>query len=96
MRNNEYFVVKKKKAPGKSIFVALSALVTAATAATVAYKFLKNKTASKVLGHVDIDGDGEAEAIMLDTTGDGMVDTIIINTDPEEVNEKVEAPECEE
>jgi len=37
-----------------------------------------------VLGAVDIDGDGEADAIMLDTTGDGEVDTIVFNVEPSE------------
>lgn len=73
-----------KKSPAKALFWTLSTIAAAATAAAVAYKFIKNKTSSKILGGVDFDGDGEVDAVMLDTTGNGEVDTIIINTEPED------------
>ena len=81
MKAPEFFVVKKKKSPAKAIVITASALVTVGTAAAVAYKYLKNKISTRVLRHVDIDGDGEADVIMLDTTGDGEFDTIILNTE---------------
>ena len=48
------------------------------------YLYLNNKVKSKILGHVDFDGDGEADSIMFDTNGDGEVDTIVLNSDLEE------------
>ncbi len=80
MKAPEFFVVKKKKSPLKLIIVIVSAIIAIATAILVAYKFIINKTKAKFLGRVDIDGDGETEAVMLDTTGNGEVDTIIINS----------------
>lgn len=84
MKAPEFFVVKKKKSPAKAIVVTASAIVTAAAAATVVYKVLKDKVKTRLLGHVDIDGDGEADAFMLDTDGDGEFDTIILNTETTE------------
>ena len=84
MKAPEFFVVKKKKSPAKAIIVTASAVVTAAAAATVVYKVLKDKVKTKILGQVDIDGDGEADAFMLDTDGDGEFDTIILNTETTE------------
>ena len=80
MRASEFFVVKKKKSPLKLIIVIVSSIIALAAAILVAYKFIINKTRATFLGEVDIDGDGETEAVMLDTTGNGEVDTIIINS----------------
>lgn len=93
MKAPEFFVVKKKKSPAKAIVFTASALVTAGAAAAVAYKYLKKKISARVLRHVDIDGDGEADVIMLDTTGDGEFDTIILNTETTE--EKIKLNDCD-
>lgn len=84
MRKNDIIVVEKKRSPLKVIFKIAIALVAVATVWTVVYKYLENKYRSKILGKIDLDGDGEADAIMLDTTGNGEVDTIIIDADVEE------------
>ena len=63
-------------------------------AAAVAYKVLKKNIANRILGRVDIDGDGEPDALMLDTTGDGEFDTIILNTEATE--EEIKLTDCDE
>ena len=75
---------KKGKSCLKTITIIVAALAAAAAVAFVVYKLLQKKNKSEVLGAVDIDGDGEADAIMLDTTGDGEVDTIVFNVEPSE------------
>ncbi len=75
---------KKGSSCLKAIAIIVAALAAAAAVAFVVYKLLKKKNQSEVLGAVDIDGDGEADAIMLDTTGDGEVDTIVFNVEPSE------------
>ena len=84
MKRTEIIVVEKKRSPLKVIFRILSVLFIAMAACAVVYKYLENKYRSKILGKIDLDGDGEADAIMLDTTGNGEVDTIIIDTELEE------------
>jgi len=81
VRSPEFFVVKKKKSPLKALVIAGSAIAAAGAAVALAYKYVEKKLDAKILGRVDIDGDGEADAIMLDTTGNGEIDTIILNTD---------------
>ena len=85
MRIPEFFIVKKKKSPWKTIIIVISAVVAALAAAAVAYKLWGNKIRSKIIGQVELDG--ESEAIMLDTTGNGEVDTIIINTELDSIEE---------
>jgi len=73
---------KKGNSCLKAIAIIVVTLAAAAAVAFVVYKLLQKKNKSEVLGAVDIDGDGEADAIMLDTTGDGEVDTIVFNVEP--------------
>ena len=75
---------KKGRSCLKTIAIIVAALAAAAAIAFVVYKLLQKKNRSDVLGAVDIDGDGEADAIMLDTTGDGEVDTIVLNVEAAE------------
>lgn len=75
---------KKRSSCLKAIAIIVAAFAAAAAVAFVVYKLLQKKNKSEVLGAVDIDGDGEADAIMLDTTGDGEVDTIVFNVEPSE------------
>ncbi len=86
MKFPEIFVVKKKKSPLKIILIIVGAVVAAVAAIAVVYKLWGEKLlkAKKVIGEVDLNGDGEADAVMLDTTGNGEVDTIIIQADIEE------------
>lgn len=75
---------KKRKKLAKKFLITVSVGAVIVTAAAVAYKLYSDKIKSKVLGRVDINGDGEADAIMLDTTGNGEIDTIILNSDIDE------------
>lgn len=75
---------KKRSSCLKTVAIIVAAFAAAAAVAFVVYKVLQKKNKSEVLGAVDIDGDGEADAIMLDTTGDGEVDTIVFNVDSSE------------
>ncbi len=84
MRKTDVIVVEKKKSPLKVIFKIAIVLVAVAAVWAVVYKYLENKYRSKILGKIDLDGDGEADAIMLDTTGNGEVDTIIMDANVEE------------
>ena len=85
MRRHEIVVIEEKKAsPLKVVFVIATALLAVAATAAAVYLYLNNTVKSKILGHVDIDGDGEADAIMFDTNGDGEVDTIVLGSDFEE------------
>ena len=85
MKMPEFFIVKKKKSPWKTIIIVVSAVVAALAAAAVVYKIWGNKIRSKIIGQVELDG--ESEAIMLDTTGNGEVDTIVINTELDNIEE---------
>ena len=74
---------KKSASCLKTIAIIVAAFAATAAVAFAVYKLMQKKKAkSEVLGAVDIDGDGEADAIMLDTTGNGEVDTIILNVEP--------------
>lgn len=85
MRRTDVIIVEKKRvSPLKVIFKIAAVIFVIAAAYMVVYKYLEGKYRSKILGKIDLDGDGEADAIMLDTTGNGEVDTIIIDTDVEE------------
>ena len=87
MKKTQYIVIedkKKNRSPLKVILVIASVIVAIAAAYAIVYKYFENKYRSRILGRIDLDGDGEADAIMLDTTGNGEVDTIIIDTPCEE------------
>ena len=84
MNKERYIVVEGDKSPLRTVLRFTTAVLAIAAACAVAYKYLERKYSAKVLGRIDLDGDGIAEAIMLDTTGNGEVDTIIIDTDEEE------------
>ena len=84
MRNKNIIIIEEKSSPIKKFFKFVTATTMVVCAATVAYKYLKDKIDSSILGKLDLDGDGEPETLILDTTGDGEIDTIIINSDPEE------------
>ena len=82
MRKPEIIIVEEKKPSFlKVVFVIASMLIALAAAAAAAYLYLNKNIKSKILGQVDLNGDGEADAIMLDTTGNGEVDTIILNSE---------------
>ncbi len=90
MNNNHVIVVEKERSPLKAILGFTTAVLAIGAGCAVAYKYLEKKYSSRILGRIDLDGDGEAEAIMLDTTGNGEVDTIIIDTVDEEENSEKE------
>ncbi|MBR3879656.1 MAG: hypothetical protein IKJ24_06025 [Clostridia bacterium] len=83
MNKDHFIVVEEDKSPLRTILRFVTAVLTIGAACAVAYKYLEKKYSAKVLGRIDLDGDGVAEAIMLDTTGNGEVDTIIIDADTE-------------
>ena len=87
MRRNQFIIIKKKRSPIKTVLIVVSSIVAVGAALAAAYCFLKDKFTSEILGRIDINGDGEADAIMLDTTGNGEIDTIIINSEPESEEE---------
>lgn len=80
MKINDIIIIERnKKSPIKTLIKIISATAVIAGGAIVAYKYLQNKIDSSILGKLDLDGDGEAETIILDTTGNGEIDTIVIN-----------------
>ena len=52
-----------------------------ATASVIGYKYIENKCRSMVLGMMDLNDDGKQDAVMLDTCGNGEIDTIIMDVD---------------
>ncbi len=88
MKNDRVIVVEKERSPLRTVLKFTTAVLAIGAACTVAYKYIEKKYSSTILGRIDLDGDGEAEAVMLDTTGNGEVDTIVINTEPDE-NESI-------
>ena len=83
--NNQLIVVEKERSPLRVILKFSTAVFAIGAACAIAYKYIESKYRSTVLGRIDLDGDGEA--IMLDTTGNGEVDTIVIDTDQENKEE---------
>lgn len=81
MKVPQFFVLKKKKSPIKTIAAVASAVVATATAAAIVYKTVKSKKRSDVIGGMDLNGDGSNDAVMLDTTGNGEIDTIVLNAE---------------
>jgi hypothetical protein len=82
----EVVYVEKKRSTFKTVLIVLAVLAAIGGAIFIAYKLWGDKFKafkSKVIGKVDLDGDGETDAIMLDTTGNGEIDTIVINGDHE-------------
>ena len=73
------FFRKKKNSWGK-IWLIVGFITGSSIVSILAYKFIKNKIKSMVLDIIDLDEDGKNNAIMLDTTGDGELDTIILNS----------------
>ncbi len=86
MKKNNIIVVEEKRSALKTAMTIVTAVATVLVAAVAVYKFIENKLSPDIIGRVDINGDGFADAIMLDTTGNGEVDTIIL-TDSEEEDE---------
>lgn len=77
----KYFEEKEKNSKVMTTIAVVSAVVATAASAFVVYKTVKNKFKitpehPRMLGRITIDGE---KAIMLDTTGNGEVDTIIID-----------------
>ena len=77
----KYFEEKEKNSKAMATIAVISAVVATAASAVVVYKTVKNKLKitpehPRMLGRIQIDGEN---AIMLDTTGNGEVDTIIID-----------------
>ena len=78
------FRKNKKKSTLKIVLIVIGAVLAVATALFVAYKIWGHKlfkAKKRVIGEIDLDGDGAADAVMLDTTGNGEVDTIVIQAD---------------
>ena len=71
---------KKKKNPWGKVFLFIGLMTGLSAIAILSYKFIENKIKSMLLGIIDLDDDGKNDAIMLDTTGDGELDTIILNS----------------
>lgn len=84
MSKDNYFVVDDGKSPLRTVLRFITAVLAIAGACAVAYKYLEKKYSSRILGRIDLDGDGIPEAIMIDTTGNGEVDTIILDTKEED------------
>ncbi len=79
----KYFEEKEKNAKAVTVIAVIGAVVAVGAAAFATYKVVKEKTKvsplrPRMLGRIAIDGE---DAIMLDTTGNGEVDTIIIDED---------------
>ncbi len=87
MKDNKVIVVEKERSPLKTVLKFTTAVFAIGAACAIAYKYIEKKYNSTILGRIDLDGDGLAEAIMLDTTGNGEVDTIIIDTGSEDDQE---------
>ncbi len=78
MKKQEIVIIEEKKSPLKTIFLIVTTVATVLVTAIAVYKFIENKIMPKIVDRVDIDGDGQADAIMLDTTGNGEIDTIVL------------------
>ncbi len=78
VKEPEVVIIEEKKSPIKAFFMLATAIAAVLVAIVVVYKFIENKLTPKVIDRVDLNGDGSADAIMLDTTGNGEVDTIVL------------------
>lgn len=84
MNKEHFIVVEEDKSPLRMILRFVTAVLAIGAACAIAYKYLEKKYSARILGRIDLDGDGIPEAIMIDTTGNGEVDTIILDTEDEE------------
>lgn len=84
MNKERYIVVDEGHSPLRTILRFTTAVLAIGAACAVAYRYLEKKYSARILGRIDLDGDGVPEAIMIDTTGNGEVDTIVLDTEDEE------------
>jgi len=88
MNKDRYIVVDEGHSPLRTVLRFATAVLAIVAACAVAYKYLERKYSARILGRIDLDGDGVPEAIMIDTTGNGEVDTIILDTEDEDKEEE--------
>lgn len=74
-------IFKRRKFPWGKLLFFVGLVAGIATASVVGYKYIENKCRSMVLGMMDLDEDGKSDAVMLDTSGNGEIDTIIMDID---------------
>ncbi len=84
MKKHNIIIVEEKRSALKTAMTVVTAIATVMVAIVVVYKFIENKLMPKIIDRVDVDGDGLTDAIMLDTTGNGEIDTIVLTGSEEE------------
>lgn len=76
-------LVDEKRDTLRLIFAIIGFVCAVAACTIVTIKLLQNKKKRQldILDEVDLDGDGEMDALLVDTTGDGEADSIFVDTD---------------
>lgn len=74
-------IFKRKRFPWGKLLFFVGLVSGIAAISIIAYKYIEGKYRELVLGMIDLDEDGKSDAVMLDTSGNGEVDTIVLGVE---------------
>ena len=74
-------IFKRKRFPWGRLLFFVGLVGGIAAFSIIAYKYIEGKYREIVLGMIDLDEDGKSDAIILDTNGNGEVDTIVLGVE---------------
>lgn len=71
-------IFKRKRFPWGRLLFFVGLIGGIATVSVITYKYIEKKYREMVLGMIDLDEDGKSDTVILDTSGNGEIDTIVM------------------